>query len=183
MVTAVTPRAGLILVGLGAGFAVRLRRPGPRSCCVVTVDAAGDHGPFRTDRITGGPQGEQLPGTAEPRVATKLVGFRSPSSNVGCYLDVDYVRCDIAETDWSPPPRPADCEYDYGQGITLVPGGRAEFVCAGDTTLVPDGTALAYGQSISVGVLQCDSAEWGITCRDIKTGRGFAIAHEAYRVF
>jgi hypothetical protein len=83
----------------------------------------------------------------------------------GCYLDVDYVRCDIGEADWSPPPRPADCEYDYGQGITIVPGGRAEFVCAGDTGLAPDGTALAYGQSISAGVLQCDSAESGITCR------------------
>jgi hypothetical protein len=59
----------------------------------------------------------------------------------------------------------------------------AEFVCAGDTALGPDGNALAYGQSISAGVLQCDSAESGITCRDINTGRGFAIAREAYRVF
>ena len=102
---------------------------------------------------------------------------------VGCYLEVDDVRCDIAAADWSTPPRPADCEYDYGRGITLVAGGRAAFGCAGDTALMPDGTALAYGQSISTGVLQCDSAESGITCRDTTTGHCFASAREAYQGF
>jgi hypothetical protein len=38
-----------------------------------------------------------------------FTAFRSPSSNVGCYFDVNYVRCDIAEANWSPPPRPLDC--------------------------------------------------------------------------
>jgi hypothetical protein len=92
---------------------------------------------------------------------SEFTGFRSPSGNVGCYLDVDYVRCDIADANWSPPPRPADCEFDYGQGITLAPGGSAEFVCAGDTALVPDGTPLPYGESIAAGPLRCDSAESG----------------------
>jgi hypothetical protein len=183
MVTAMTLRAGLILVGLGAGLLSGCGGPdstpaasSPSIQRATTVRSAPTESP-------AGLTGERAPGTAEPRVVTELVGFRSPSSNVGCYLDVDYVRCDIAEADWSPPRRPADCEFDYGQGITLVPGGPAEFVCAGDTALVPDGNALAYGQSISAGVLQCDSAESSITCRDINTGRGFAIAREAYRVF
>jgi hypothetical protein len=55
-------------------------------------------------------------------------------------------------------------------------------VCAGDTTL-RGGEPLAYGRSVQAGMLQCDSAESGITCRDTKTGHGFAIAREAYRVF
>ena len=38
----------------------------------------------------------------------------------------------IIDRDWSPPPRPADCEFDYGQGISLAPGEQAQFVCAGD---------------------------------------------------
>ena len=117
------------------------------------------------------------------REVCEFTAFRSPSSNVGCYLDVDYVRCDIAEADWSPPRRPADCEFDYGQGITLVPGGSAEFVCAGDTALVSDGSPLRYGESITAGPLQCDSAESGITCRDTGTGQGFSISREAYQLF
>ena len=113
---------------------------------------------------------------------TDLVGFTSPSGNVGCMLQSTYVRCDISERDWSPPPRPADCEFDYGQGISLSAGEEAAFVCAGDTAL-GGGKPLDYGQSVSAGVMLCDSAESGITCRDTKTGYGFAIAREAYRVF
>ena len=91
-------------------------------------------------------------------------------------------RCDISERDWSPPSRPADCEFDHGQGISLSPGRKPTFVRAGDTAL-GGGQPLAYGTSISVGVLQCDSTQSGITCRDTATGRGFAISREAYQVF
>jgi len=55
-------------------------------------------------------------------------------------------------------------------------------VCAGDTAL-GGGEPLQYGQSVSVGLMQCDSTESGIACRDTKTGHGFRIAREAYRVF
>ena len=57
------------------------------------------------------------------------------------------VRCDIAERDWEPPPAPAYCELDYGQGIALSAGGDPEFVCAGDTALGAD-APLPYGESI-----------------------------------
>jgi hypothetical protein len=105
-------------------------------------------------------------------------------SNVGCCLDVDYVRCDIAEADWLPLPRPADCEFDYGKGITLAPGGSSEFVCAGDTALVPDGSALPPTASRSPP-RRCNAtcAESGITCRDVETGQGFSISREAYQLF
>jgi hypothetical protein len=92
------------------------------------------------------------------------------------------VRCDISERDWSPPPWPADCEFDYGQGISLSGGETAAFVCAGDTAL-GGGKPLTYGQSVSVGLMRCDSAESGITCRDTKTWHGFTIAREAYQVY
>ncbi len=113
----------------------------------------------------------------------RFTAFRSPSGNIGCYLKADYVRCDIDERSWTPPPRPADCEWDYGQGVALWPGGSAEFVCAGDTTLVPDGNPLPYGESITAGALRCDSAESGITCRDTETGKGFSISRDAYQLF
>ncbi|MDT5173817.1 MAG: hypothetical protein QOG37_1068 [Mycobacterium sp.] len=125
---------------------------------------------------------EQTPTTTESELINELVGFTSPSGNVGCYISLRSARCDISERNWSPPPRPADCEFDYGQGITLSPGGEASFICAGDTAL-GGGHPLAYGKSLSAGVLVCDSAESGITCRDTVTGHGFSIAREAYRLF
>jgi hypothetical protein len=122
----------------------------------------------------------------EPRTTGRevheLTGFVSPSGNVSCMIDADWARCDIIDRDWSPPPRPADCEFDYGQGISLAPSEQAQFVCAGDTAFGAD-EVLPYGESITAGVLRCESAESGITCRDTKTGRGFDISREAYRLF
>ncbi|WP_454786270.1 DUF6636 domain-containing protein [Mycobacterium antarcticum] len=120
--------------------------------------------------------------TTEPEAIADLVGFTSPSGNVGCYLDPTTVRCDISERDWSPPPRPADCEFDYGQGIALTAGERPAFVCAGDTAL-GGGAPLPYGQSVAAGSLRCDSAESGITCIDSATNHGFSIARERYEMF
>ena len=117
--------------------------------------------------------------------------FASPSGNISCLIapapvqtGAPSVRCDIRERDWSPPPRPPDCPgfTDYGQGIALNASQTPRFVCAGDTTF-GNGDTLGYGDSISAGSLQCFSAESGMTCRDLQTGRGFTIARQAYDLF
>jgi hypothetical protein len=116
------------------------------------------------------------------REVYELSGFVSPTGNVSCMIDADWARCDIIDRDWSPPPRPDDCEFDYGQGISLAPGEQAQFVCAGDTAFGAD-EVLPYGDSITAGVLRCESAEAGITCRDTKTSHGFSISQQAYQLF
>ena len=119
---------------------------------------------------------------AAPAVAQDLAHFRSPSGNVGCVLDVDYVRCDISERDWSPPVQPADCEFDYGQGLQMGVGEPATFVCAGDTTL--GGTdVLGYAQTITRGALSCTSTESALSCRVSDGGHGFSISRQVYQVF
>jgi hypothetical protein len=126
---------------------------------------------------------DKLTGAAPAnREVSELTGFVSPSGNVSCMIDADWARCDIIDRDWSPPPRPAECEFDYGQGISLAPGEQAQFVCAGDTAFGAD-EVLPYGESITAGVLRCESAESGITCRDVETRQGFSISREAYQLF
>ncbi|AQA05800.1 hypothetical protein BVC93_29385 [Mycobacterium sp. MS1601] len=121
-------------------------------------------------------------GWAAPAQAESPVGFTSPSGNIGCYVDYDYVRCDIAERDWAPPPRPADCEFDYGQGISFGAEAPAAFVCAGDTTLWA-GEPLEFGQTVGAGPMLCTSLESGVTCHDTITGAGFTISRQAYELF
>lgn len=113
---------------------------------------------------------------------SELTGFTSPTGNIGCVIDRRMVRCDIRERDWEPPPAPADCQLDYGQGIALSAGGSADFVCAGDTT-ADAGEPLPYGQSIAAGLLRCESEESGMSCRDVETGRGFALARGGYEIY
>jgi hypothetical protein len=116
------------------------------------------------------------------REVPDLTGFVSPTGNVSCMIDPSWARCDIIDRDWSPPPRPADCEFDYAHGISLAPDEQAQFVCAGDTAFGPD-DVLPYGEAITAGVLRCESAQSGIACRDVQTGHGFSISRELYRLF
>ena len=174
MVTAMTLRAGLSSLA-SARACSRLRCGDAVTASLDVLDATGDHRRRHAGRVVNGSTAKEAPGTTESDEESELIGFTSPSGNVGCFIDAHYARCDVMERDWTPPLRPADCEFDYGQGIGLAPGEEPEFMCAGDTAL-GGGEPLAYGQSISAGVLRCDSAESGITCRDTKSGHGFAIA-------
>jgi hypothetical protein len=186
MVPAMTLRAGLValtcasavLSGCGAQSSTPVSTSGSLTR-VTTAEARSS--PSRPPKATESGNNKASP-PGEPESLTDLVGFTSPSGNVGCYIDSTAARCDISERDWAPPPRPADCEFDYGQGITLSTGGAPNFVCAGDTAL-GGGTPLAYGQSITAGTLRCDSAETGITCADSMTKHGFSIARERYQLF
>ncbi|MFN3005420.1 DUF6636 domain-containing protein [Mycolicibacterium wolinskyi] len=121
-------------------------------------------------------------GSAPALVNSEFTHFTSPSRNIHCAMGESSVRCDITERDWSPPPRPADCRYDYGQGISFSAGTRPDFVCAGDSAQGP-GDTLAYGQAISAGPIRCESTEAGITCRDADSGHGFSLSREAYQIF
>lgn len=108
--------------------------------------------------------------------------FQSPSRNIGCIALDQTVRCDIRERSWAAPQRPADCELDYGNAVSLTAGDAPRFVCAGDTAL-NDGPVLEYGRTNTVGLLSCTSTEAAMRCRDTETGRGFAISRESYRLF
>jgi hypothetical protein len=144
------------------------------SATSTAAHASASEPAARPDKLTGS--------ASSDREVTELTGFVSPTGNVACMLDADWARCDIIDRDWAAPARPADCEFDYGQGISLAPREQAQFVCAGDTAFGPD-EVLPYGDSIKAGVLRCESADSGIACRDIQTGHGFSISREAYRLF
>lgn len=128
------------------------------------------------------------PGAIEPlplttREVSELTGFTSPSGNIGCYIDPEYVRCDISERDWTPPPKPASCPEmtGWGQGLQLKVGEPGDFVCAGDTALM-SGDPLAYGDKIVAGSIECTSTPDGITCWDFVYGGEFSIARKAYHL-
>ena len=111
-----------------------------------------------------------------------LITFKSPSQNIGCALAVGYARCDINRRDWSPPPKPASCDVDYGQGLTISRNGsRGRFVCAGDTVLGGRVT-LRYGRSLRRGSITCTSRLSGVTCKN-RRGHGFRISRGGYRRF
>jgi hypothetical protein len=114
-----------------------------------------------------------------------LTTFRSPTGNIGCVVLFGIARCDIAQRSWKPPPHPPSCshEVDFGQGLAVGHSGKGGFVCAGDTALDPSGTPLRYGEASLEEGFACDSKFTGMTCTNLRTGHGFFISRQSYRVF
>ena len=108
--------------------------------------------------------------------------FLSPSGNIGCYLDKDSARCDIAKKSWTPPAAPADCELDWGSGISVGSSGMATFTCAGDTVLGAK-EKLAYGSALRAGDFLCSSDSKAIRCENTESGHGFTMSVAQYNLF
>lgn len=119
----------------------------------------------------------------EPTEVVRLESFVTPTQNIGCSLAGDVARCDIDERSWSPPPRPASCDVDWGQGILVDDTGKGRFVCAGDTSRDLSAPVLAYGEDSRVGDFNCASRPNGVTCENRSTGHGFLLNRERYRLF
>jgi hypothetical protein len=114
--------------------------------------------------------------------ASAFVGFVSPSGNIGCALSKSGVRCDIGKKKWQPPPKPADCDLDWGYGLDLGRHGRPHFICAGDTTLGFT-RKLPYGESIRRGRFRCHSGMEGMRCVNLRNRHGFLLSRERYARF
>jgi hypothetical protein len=113
----------------------------------------------------------------------RLTSFQSPSNNIGCEVDASATRCDIKERSWAPPPKPANCDLDWGQGIEISGTDTPSFVCAGDTALDPAASVLGYGQRTRQGSIVCDSEQAGVTCTNEAGGHGFFLSRDGYRIF
>ncbi len=116
------------------------------------------------------------------REITASYGFVMPSKNIGCFMSVESARCDIAEKAWKPPPQPADCDLDWGNGVSVGADGEATITCAGDTVL-GGSQKLPYGEAVRVGDFVCASAATGVRCVNEASGHGFALSRQAYDLF
>jgi len=118
--------------------------------------------------------------TAPPDVT--LTSFKSPTGNIGCYLGSGSVRCDIHDYTYTPPPKPADCDLDWGDAIELPASGRAAFSCHGDTVFDPSAPVLPYGSRARQGSVACTSTEGGVSCFHEGTDNGFIISRQTYSI-
>jgi hypothetical protein len=112
-----------------------------------------------------------------------LTAFTSPSHNIGCQIFAEEARCDAAEYDWpSLPPKPADCDTDWGGALAVESTGRGFVVCHGDTALGAT-DVLPYGATSEAEGYTCVSRPDGVQCTNDATHHGFVIARGSYRVY
>lgn len=115
-------------------------------------------------------------------------GFRSPTGNIHCQFFADgdggaTMRCDVVQISNRPPPRPRDCDLEWGRAFEIsARATRGIRLCYGDTAQDNRLPVLPYGRSWQGGGLICRSEESGVTCRNAG-GHGFTVARAAQSVF
>lgn len=116
--------------------------------------------------------------------SAKMASVTTPSRNIGCIADDDggyTLRCDIRTHSYATPKRPARCDLDYGDSLTLRRMWAARWTCHGDTALPPANGAgfktLAYGTTWRWGPFRCTSRQSGLTCFSA-SGYGFVMSRQ-----
>lgn len=113
---------------------------------------------------------------------TSVSTIKMPSDNVYCYGDDKGVRCDMIVTSNKQPPRPKDCQADYGKLFWLPATGKAERICAGDTVADPGAVTLKYGQKWVLKSVTCESSESGLVCTN-RSKNGFRLKRSEQTLF
>ncbi|MEP6664872.1 MAG: DUF6636 domain-containing protein [Nocardioidaceae bacterium] len=115
-----------------------------------------------------------------PHTVGAISSFLTPSHNIGCLITNDAVRCDIRKHAYRSPPKPENCNGDYGQSIEVTRSGIGSFICVTDTVIDVRAPVLRYGTSTVVGDFGCTSTEAGIHCYYLKSdvAHGFDLSRE-----
>ena len=130
-------------------------------------------------------------GVAPSAATTRLAHFKSPSGNLNCIggtAPTAFVECLVRTPAWSQArAKPADCDLDWEPYNLSLDSRRVTVgACRGDVgpRCFHDCTTLAYGKSVTIGLIRCRSAVDGITCRYVRGKRaGFRIARQGYIVW
>jgi hypothetical protein len=117
-----------------------------------------------------------------PVLASAQEAFQLPSGNIHCMAFEGTVRCDVLQSTYRRPPRPRDCDLDYGDSVELGPRGPARYVCHGDTVADPSSPVLGYGRAWQGSALSCTASPSGLRCVNAE-GRGFEMARSRLILF
>lgn len=120
-----------------------------------------------------------------PADARDISTFASPSGNIWCDITDEAATCTITEYSFTLPEDPT-CEGGTVGPIVRLIDGDVTTPCSleGVGDAAPgDFGALEYGETTAVGDYMCSSAESGMTCTNLTTGRGFTLARGALTEF
>ena len=119
---------------------------------------------------------------AFPVVASAQEGFQLPSGNVFCEVEENALRCDLVEFTFAKPPRPRNCDTDWGHAYSIGARGVSRVLCAGDTVVNRGARVLRYGARWDGVGVTCYAERTGLKCINAD-GRGFELSRATLNRF
>jgi hypothetical protein len=120
---------------------------------------------------------------ATAQSARPPAGFKSPTGNIHCQYFEGELRCDIAQIAAPVPPKPRDCDLDWGQAFAVTADSRSGArLCHGDTAMDDSLPTLPYGDAWRRDGFTCTSERTGVTCSNA-LGHGFSLSRNLQRLF
>ena len=121
-----------------------------------------------------------------------LLGLKTPTGNIQCMID-DYgladgsyppfLRCDISEMTAPRPPRPKDCEFDWGSAFSITQEDEVGHrMCVSDSVASDQWEVLDYGAVWQQLGFTCRSERTGLTCFNAKH-HGFTLSRSSQKLF
>jgi len=117
-----------------------------------------------------------------PVVASAQDGFQLPSRNIFCEVEEGALRCDLVDFTFARPPRPKDCDTDWGHAYSIGPRGTSRVLCAGDTVVNRGARVLRYGARWDGVGVTCHAERTGLNCINAD-GHGFEISRNRLNRF
>ena len=139
--------------------------------------------------------------TTGPRAATATIPWpppglkegtpilRTPSGNIECTVDPSKgfgAVCNAIRREWTLPPKPASCEFEWTDAVFLQPTGRPRFWCSSNAAIY-SGEAwprfdFPYGARVESGGVTCTSRVSGVTCTN-RQRHGFLLSRQRVTFF
>jgi hypothetical protein len=114
--------------------------------------------------------------------------FKTPSGNIYCIASRDTrtntadLECELTTNTAKLPPKPKDCDLDWGNRFSVGERGQAARGCHGDTIQNPNYKTLAYGKRWSVAGFSCEVTKLRLRCEN-RDRHGFELAKAKQVVF
>jgi hypothetical protein len=116
--------------------------------------------------------------------------LRTPSGNIECTLDPSKgfgVVCNAIKHEWTLPPKPASCEFEWTDAVFLEPAGRPRFWCSSNAAIYGPNhywprIDFPYGASVTSSGVICTSRVSGVRCAN-RDKHGFFLSRQRVTFF
>ncbi len=118
--------------------------------------------------------------------STDVGSIITPTGNIFCRVEKvagnTLLTCQVSQSTAVIPPKPKDCNLEWGNRFLMSERGKSEWACYGDVLYSPSLKRLEYGQTRKIAGFTCDLTIARLRCINLDK-HGFELSRAAQKLF